>query len=268
MFSFVIILVLRSKKDKYKDCCELHWIWLTVWFGLNLNLSRLKLPCHLFPAPHTNEILTQFRNCARFEDKYKSCLSAPSPASQPRQPTRKLPSLASLTLLSCAFNVVKTHFEGREDPAGTGCSGKGVELPAFKGAREGGAAALLAQQSQSDEGKGRQGWQQWGSGPLGFQYTLGYRRLWVHIPWNTHVHPGSLIPSWEHGCARLFYQKGWHMWTIKICTWFKAGGVKLNTSNSIYYKLLWFFLFEWPSQNFPFMNSVAVWLFLKWNNIG
>lgn len=260
-----MLLVLRSKKKKYKHYCELYWIWLTVWFGLNLNLSRLKVPCHLFPAPRTNEIFTQFRNCARSEDKYQSCLSAPSPASQPRQLTRNLPSLVSLTLLSCAFNIVKTHFDWCEDPAGTGCPCKGVEVPAFKGAREKGAAALPAQQTWSDEGKGRQGWQQWGLGPLGFQHPPGYRRLQGHIPWTADVHPGSLIPSWEHGCARLFYQKGSHIWTIKICTWLKAGGVKLHTPNSIYYKLLWFFLFVWPSQNFPFTNLVAVWLFSKWN---
>lgn len=173
MFSFVIVLVLRSKKDKYKDCCELYWIWLTVWFGLNLNLSILKVPCHLFPASHTNEIFTQFKNCARSEDKYQSCLSAPSAASQPRQLTRNLPSLVSPTLLCCAFNIVKTHFDQCEDPAGTGCPCKGVEVPVFKGAWEGGAAVLLAQQTQSDEGRGKQGWQLWGSGPLGFQHPLG-----------------------------------------------------------------------------------------------
>lgn len=175
MFSFVIVLVLRSKKDKYKDCCELYWIWLTVWFGLNLNLSRLKVPCHLFPAPHTNEIFTQFRNCARSEDKYQSCLSAPSAASQSRQPTPNLPSLVSLTSFSCAFYVVKMHFDWPEDPAGTGCPCKGAEVPALQGVWEGGAASLLAQQTQSDESKGRQGWQQRGLGPPGFQHPLGNR---------------------------------------------------------------------------------------------
>lgn len=128
IFSFVIILVLRSKKDKYKNCCELYWIWLTVWFVLNLNLSRLKVPCHLFPAPHKNEVFTQFRNCARSEDKYQSCLSAPSPTSQPRQLTHNLPSLGSLTLLSCAFNFGKMHFEQCEDPARAGCPCKGVKF--------------------------------------------------------------------------------------------------------------------------------------------
>lgn len=135
-------------------------------------MSRLKVPCHLFPARHTNEIFTQFRNCARSEDKHQSCLSAPSPASQPRQLTHNLPSLVSLTLLSCAFNVVKTHFDQREDPAGTGCPCKGVEVPAFKGAREGGAAALLAQQTQRDEGRGRQG------GSSGAQDPLAASTLW------------------------------------------------------------------------------------------
>lgn len=37
-----------------RDCFELYWIWLTVWFGLHLNFSRVKASCYLFPIPHKN----------------------------------------------------------------------------------------------------------------------------------------------------------------------------------------------------------------------
>ena len=194
-----MVLALRSRKDRYKDCFELNWIWLTVWFWLNLNLSRVKVPCLLFLVPRTNEIFTRFRNWARFEDKCKSCLSAHSPASQASQLTRNPPSSICLfDIAQLCFQHCQNTFQPAWRSSRTWVPLQGCGSFCLQRCTAGEAVAPPAQQTQSNAAEGREWWHQWAAGPFGLQQPLlqnWYRPLQVHLPCTTDTRPVRQMPS-------------------------------------------------------------------------